>query len=146
MLRDRRGYDPLSRELSLILTQTKPVDLYIRMCYRDRVVRTILEHGIDITVIGGGWDKFDLSAYPNFHWIPSMPFDETFTYMRQSKLVLKVMPWFKAGTHDRIFNTLLSGACPVSYKSRWLEEKFKDKEDIAFNDLEELEALTRNKW
>lgn len=70
-----------------------------------------------------------------------MSFDKTFHYMRQSKLVLNVMPWFKAGTHDRIFNTLLSGACPVSDKSKWLEEKFKDKEDIAFYDLDALEAL-----
>lgn len=85
--------------------------------------------------------QMTLSSYPNFHWIPPMSFDETFQYMRQSKLVLNVMPWFKAGTHDRIFNALLSGACPVSDKSRWLEEKFKDKEDIAFYDLDELEAL-----
>lgn len=54
VLRDRRGNDPLPSELSLMLTRTKPVDVYIRMCNRDRVVRTILEHGIDIIVIGGG--------------------------------------------------------------------------------------------
>lgn len=86
MLRDRRGYDPLSRELPFILTQTKSVDVYIRMCNRDRVVRTILEHGIDITVIGRNWDKSDLVFYPNFHLIPPMSFAETFQYMRQSKL------------------------------------------------------------
>ncbi|MBD5473712.1 MAG: glycosyltransferase family 1 protein [Lachnospiraceae bacterium] len=56
-------------------------------------------------------------------------------------MVLNVMPWFKAGTNDRIFKTLLSGACPVSDKSKWLEENFNDKEDIAFYDLDELEAL-----
>lgn len=139
-LRDK-GTNPSPRELALILTQTKAVDVYIRMCYRDRVVRTILNHGIEITVIGGGWDKSDFISYPNFHWVSSMPFDETFQYMRKSKLVLNVMPWFKAGTHDRIFNTLLSGACSVSDKSKWLEEKFKDKEDIAFYDLDNLEAL-----
>lgn len=139
-LRDK-GTNPSPRELALILTQTKAVDVYIRMCYRDRVVRTILDYGIEITVIGGGWDKSDFISYPNFHWISSMPFDETFQYMRKSKLVLNVMPWFKAGTHDRIFNTLLSGACPISDKSKWLEEKFRDKEDIAFYDLDNLEAL-----
>lgn len=139
-LRDK-GTNSSPRGLALILTQTKAVDVYIRMCYRDRVVRTILEQGIEITVIGGGWDKSDLFFYPNFHWISPIPFDETFQYMRKSKLILNVMPWFKAGTHDRIFNTLLSGACPVSDKSKWLEEKFKDKEDIAFYDLDNLEAL-----
>ena len=141
VLRDRRGQEPLPGELAVILTQAKPVDLYIRMCYRDRVVRAILDSGIDITVIGRNWDKSDSSSYPNFHWIPAMPFDEVFQYMRHSKLVLNVMPWFKSGSHERIFNTLLSGACPVSDKSKWLEENFNDKEDIAFYDLDELEAL-----
>ncbi len=141
VLRDRRGEEPLPKELAHILTQAKPVDLYIRMCYRDRVVRAILDHGIDITVIGRNWDKSDSSSYPNFHWIPVMPFAETFQYMRQSKLVLNVMPWFKDGTHDRIFNTLLLGACPVSDKSKWLEDKFQDKQDIAFYDLNELDTL-----
>lgn len=134
-------YDQEPSELAFILTQAKSVDMYIRMCYRDRVLRTILEHGIDITVIGEGWDKSDLFSYTNFHWFSRIPFEETFQYMRKSKLVLNVMPWFKAGTHERIFNTLLSGACPVSDKSKWLEEKFKDKEDIAFYDLDNLEAL-----
>ena len=79
VLRDK-GFAPALRDLALILMYTKPVDLYIRMHYRDKVVRTILDYGIDITVIGGGGDSSDLISCPNFHWIPWIPFDETFQW------------------------------------------------------------------
>jgi len=136
-----RGISPSLKQIAIILTQAKAVDVYIRMYHRERAVRTILDHGMDITVIGGGWDRSDLIDHPGFHWIPSVPFADVFQYMRRSKIVLNVMPWFKSGTHDRIFNTLLSGACPISDKSTWLEREFKDKKEIAYYDLDEIEHL-----
>lgn len=128
-------------ELALILTQAKAVDEYVRMYYRGRAVRAILDYGMDITVIGTDWDRSGLTDYPNFHWIQPMPFADVFAYMRKSKIVLNVMPWFKAGSHERVFNTLLSGACPVSDKSSWLEEHFADRKEIAYYDLKEMERL-----
>ena len=128
-------------ELALILTQAKAVDEYVRMYYRGRAVRAILDYGMEITVIGTDWDRSGLTDYPNFHWIQPMPFADVFAYMRKSKIVLNVMPWFKAGSHERVFNTLLSGACPVSDKSSWLEEHFADRKEIAYYDLKEMERL-----
>ena len=51
------------------------------------------------------------------------------------------MPWFKAGTHDRIFNTLLQHSVPLTDPSLWLTQNFTDGEDIAFYDLDHLEQL-----
>ncbi len=130
-----------SKEFTEVLIYAKAVDEYVRMYYRDRAVRTILEAGMDITVIGVNWDKSDLMNYPNFHWIGSMPFGDVFQYMSKSKVVLNVMPWFKAGSHERIFNTLLSGACPISDKSQWLEREFINKKEIIYYNLDKIEDL-----
>lgn len=140
VLKDRNAELP-DKDFALILTRAKAVDEYVRMCYRDRVLGTILDCGMKVTVIGINWDKSDLSNYPDFHWIGPMPFANVFQYMRRSKVVLNVMPWFKAGSHERIFNSLLSGACPISDKSKWLEREFTDREDIVFYDLDEIEKL-----
>ena len=51
------------------------------------------------------------------------------------------MPWFKDGTHDRIFNILLQGSLPLTDKSKWLEDNFTDNENIVFYDLNELDSI-----
>ncbi len=140
VIRDR-GISLSDGETAWLLVQAKAVDEYVRMYYRDRALRMILDSGMDLTVIGTNWDRTEFTARSNFHWIPEKPFAEIFRYMSASKVALNVMPWFKAGSHERIFNALLSGACPVSDKSTWLEQKFTDGEDMVFYDLNELERL-----
>ena len=61
--------------------------------------------------------------------------------MADAKINLNVFPWFKAGTHDRIFNTLLQHSLPLTDSSRWITENFTDGEDIALYDLKHLELL-----
>ena len=51
------------------------------------------------------------------------------------------MPWFKAGTHDRIFNILLSGSLPLPDSSKWLKEHFQDKKDIVYYKLDACEEI-----
>ena len=59
----------------------------------------------------------------------------------QSKLSINVMPWFKNGAHDRIFNSMLNGAVSVSDTSRYLLEEFKDGENIVFYTLNSIESM-----
>ena len=61
--------------------------------------------------------------------------------MANAKINLNVFPWFKSGTHDRVFNTLLQHSLPLTDRSTWAEEYFTDGEDIAFYDLKHLERL-----
>lgn len=61
--------------------------------------------------------------------------------MADARINLNVMPGFKAGTHDRIFNTLLQHSLPLTDPSHWLERYFTDGEDIVFYDLDHLERL-----
>ncbi len=43
----------------------------------------------------------------------------------QAKISLNVMPWFKEGAHDRVFNSMLNGAVCFTDWSLYFEENMK---------------------
>ena len=47
---------------------------------------------------------------------------EVLVQMENAKIVLNTMPWFKDGSHERIFNGMLRGAVVCSDTSGYLEE------------------------
>ena len=61
--------------------------------------------------------------------------------MRDAKIALNVMPWFKDGVHDRIFTAMLQKAVALTDDSKYLREQFTDGEDIVYFSLEEREHL-----
>ena len=128
--------------LKTLLGCSEPVDWAIRMYQRERVVKVLANAGFDVYLLGRGWENHDCSGYPNVHRIDGrIPYKETLSYMADAKINLNVFPWFKAGTHDRIFNTLLQHSLPLTDSSRWITENFIDGEDIALYDLKQLGQL-----
>ena len=61
--------------------------------------------------------------------------------MYDAKINLNVMPHFKAGSHDRIFNSLLAHSLALTDSSRWIDENFTDGVDIALYDIDALDKL-----
>lgn len=59
----------------------------------------------------------------------------------QTKLSLNVMPWFKNGAHDRIFNTMLNGSVCLTDSSIYLDEILHDGKDCRLYSLKEMEWL-----
>ena len=51
------------------------------------------------------------------------------------------MPWYKDGTHDRVFNTLLRDSIPLTDQSIYLKEHLKDKESIFYYSLENIDKI-----
>ncbi len=58
-----------------------------------------------------------------------------------AKCSLNVMPWFKDGAHDRIFNTTLNGSVLISDGSMYLQEILHDGEDCIRYDLKAMEEM-----
>ncbi|MEI3201212.1 MAG: hypothetical protein V8S21_04415 [Lachnospira eligens] len=56
----------------------------------------------------------------------------------QAKISLNVMPWFKKGAHDRVFNTMLNGGVALTDTSLFYENTFADGENVLFYSLEDL--------
>lgn len=128
--------------LKNLLRCAEPVDWAIRMYQRERVVQVLAESGVELHLLGRGWENHSSAKYPNVHRIDDrIPYADTLAYMADARINLNVFPWFKSGTHDRIFNTLLQHSLPLTDSSRWVDENFTDGEDIALYDLEHLERL-----
>ena len=128
--------------LKMLLNRSVFVDWAIRMYHRGRVVTALAEAGLELYLLEPGWEDHPSAGYPNVHRLGvQVPYRETLRYMSDARINLNVMPWFKAGTHDRIFNTLLQHSLPLTDPSGWLTEHFTDGEDIVFYDLDHLEQL-----
>lgn len=133
---------PLSDDMvARLMEHMKDVDLFLRMYYRNKVVSLIVSAGIPITLVGGGWDIFAADDRKNVTVLPGCSFVEVFSYMEQSKITLNVMPWFKAGTHDRIFNSLMHYSCPLTDESSWLLKNLIPDEECAYYSLQRLDEL-----
>ena len=58
-----------------------------------------------------------------------------------ARISLNAMPWFKDGTHDRVFTAMLQHTLSLTDDSRYLRENFTDKKELVFYSLEKREEL-----
>lgn len=136
------GWSVSADTLKTIFRCSEYVDWAIRMYQRDRVIAALAESGLELYLLGRGWENHSSAGRSNVHRIADrVPYAETLRVMADAKINLNVFPWFKAGTHDRIFNTLLQRSLPLTDSSRWVDEHFTDGQDIALYSLKHLEKL-----
>jgi len=48
------------------------------------------------------------------------------------------MPFFKNGTHERVFNSLAVGALPLTNKNSWFSDNFVNGEELVFFQKERI--------
>lgn len=63
---------------------------------------------------------------------PPVSFTESLEILKKSKICLNSMPFFRNGTHERVFAGAACGALVLSSESLYLRETLKDGEDILF--------------
>lgn len=129
-------------QMRTLIAGAEPIDWMARMYWRKLVIQEIAVAGIDVWLLGRGWENHPAANMPNVHIINDrVPFADTLPIMAQAKINLNVMPWFKDGTHDRIFNILLQGSLPLTDSSGWLLENFEDKKDIIYYSLDKIQEI-----
>lgn len=139
---EQLGWTIPENTLKSIFNISNYVDWAIRMYQRERVVTALAESGMELHLLGRGWENHPSSGLSNVHRIDDrIPYGETLAYMADARINLNVMPGFKKGTHDRIFNTLLQHSIPLTDSSTWIDGNYTDGEDIALFDLDHLEQL-----
>lgn len=116
-------------------------DMYIRAYYRHQVIEKVVSSGIKLHVLGHGYEEYDGKKGENLIVHKSVPFSETFGFIRKSKISLNVMPWFKDGAHDRIFSAMLNHSAALTDSSIYLKQSFTHREDILFYELQDLSLL-----
>lgn len=138
------GIDPKEVEFDSL---AQHVDSYSRGIDRVNLIRSITE--VAVHVYGGkSWREdqptkdwcYYLAKQPNVTVHPPVNFAEGLELLKKSKICLNSMPFFKKGTHERIFCSLACGALPVSTENEYLKEIFANDE-IMFYQSDSLEGL-----
>lgn len=78
-----------------------------------------------------GWQPY-LAGNSNVTIHPSVPFAEGLEIQKKAKICLNSMPFFRDGTHERVFTALACGAVPVTSESVYLRESFADGQDLVY--------------
>ena len=115
------------------------VDAYTRGMDRVELIRSIKD--AHVHVFGGisprrehavkGWGDYFFDQ-ENVTVHPAVTFDESLKILQQSKIVLNSMPFFKNGSHERVFAALACGAMPITSESGYFREIFTDGEELLF--------------
>lgn len=117
------------------------IDLYVRYTFRGRAVQALVDAGIKVHVFGDGWELLECGHPENLIIMNSLNSEGCLKKLCQTKLSLNVMPWFKNGAHDRIFNSMLNGAVCLTDSSIYLDEILHDGKDCSLYSLTEMERL-----
>lgn len=130
-------------EIKETLSNMTFLDMYIRFYFRQEAVRLLADAGFPVHVFGIGWDEAPIEKKENLLIGGSLNSLECLEKIADSKISLNVMPWFKEGAHDRIFNSMLNGAVCLTDSSIYLDRYLRDGENAAVFSLEKLEELPK---
>ena len=119
------------------------IDLYVRYYIRGEVIRSLCDGGVKVQVYGDKWNELkpNLNHPENLMDGDSIYSAECLQKICDSKISLNVLPWFKNGPHDRIFNTMLNGALCLTDSNPWLNQILRDGENCRIYDLKNLGQL-----
>lgn len=117
------------------------VDLYIRSYFRREIVCSLAEAGIKVAVLGKDWGLSECKNMDNLILTGQVDSKTCLEYMGNAKISLNIMPWFKEGAHDRIFNSMLQGCVSVSDTSEYITKRLIDGQDYISFSLKQRENL-----
>lgn len=113
------------------------IDLCARTYYRGEIIRELAEHGLKVHVFGADWGQLPCKKPENIiHNGRQVSSAVCVQAVRDAKIALNIMPWFKDGVHDRIFTAMLQKTVALTDSSKYLRKEFTDGEDIVFFSLE----------
>ena len=117
------------------------LDLYVRYKTRGEVVKTLVDAGIKVHVFGDKWNELPCERPENLINGDSLFSEECLEKIRDSRISLNVLPWFKLGAHDRIYNTMLNGAVCLTDTNPYLDGILRDGENCRLFSLTRKEEL-----
>ena len=139
-LLDELGEVP-EEELKKALASVTFIDLYVRYTVRGQMVQELVDAGIKVHVFGDGWDLLPCRHEENLFRMNNLDSVGCLKKLCQSKISLNIMPWFKDGAHDRIFNSMLNGAVCLTDSSVYLDSILHDGVDCSIYSLKQKERL-----
>ena len=116
--------DSSHEEYMMACYQMVFIDLYVRNAYRGKIVTALADNGIKVFCTGKDWDKAPCKHPENLiHTGDSVISLQCLQALSQAKVSINMMPWFKAGAHDRVFSSMLQGCALLSDSSEYLDSE-----------------------
>lgn len=110
------------------------VDKAIRSRLRYNAVLSLLKSGMTVHFYGN-CQVSQLGSYDNFINHGPVDYQEILEVMAQAKIVINDLPYFKNGSHERVFSAMLNGALIISNTNNYSYNMYKDGESIIFYDV-----------
>ena len=117
------------------------IDLYVRYQARGEVVKALVDNGVRVHVFGDKWNELHVEHPENLINGDSLFSEECLVATADSKICLNVLPWFRGGPHDRIFNTMLGGSVCLTDSNSWIDGILKDGENAVIYNLTQPDRL-----
>lgn len=127
-------------ELIQIIYDCQSAYYIVMNYYRYKIIRIILDAGIELDVYGNSWHNETWHSYHNLHIHDTVYGEEVQNEYAKAWLSLNIMSWHKDGMTERIAEMMLAGTVAISDESTYLRENFSDNE-IKLFDLDEIENL-----
>lgn len=133
--------DATDHELRETMANMIFIDTYIRSHFREKAVQLLVDAGVHVHCIGHGWERLTCKCPENLTFEANTDSHTCLLRLAEAKISLNVMPWFKDGAHDRVFNAMANGSVCLTDDSRYLKEVLSDGENVIFYDLSQMEKL-----
>lgn len=133
-LDDKRGFVAL-------LHKMREVVHAVTFYYREKIVRILVESGIEIHVFSDTWRGCPFADSDKLVIHHDVPYEKGLEIIAESRVTLNIMSWHKGGMTERVANAMLNKAVCVTDKTSYIERNFCDGEDIVMFDLENIEVL-----
>ncbi len=124
------------------------LDLYTRGKDRVDLIRSIKDANVhvfgdlsqDNVVEKLGWSYY-VGSQPNVTLHDSVSFEDSYAIMKQCKICLNSNPFFKNGSHERVFNSYVLGAVPLTSDNLFMREQFEVGNEILLHQNRELDLV-----
>ncbi len=115
-----------------LLNRLYIVDQMKRNRLRLKTLTEAADTGLDLTVMGEGWEETHLSEMPNVRLIPAVAMELSFEITANSKYVIDSNPLFFCGLHDRVTSALACGCVCITDGSDSYDRELKDGKNILY--------------
>ena len=121
----------------------------ISFYFRNKLLSIVAKSGLKMQIYGAGYENCDWIALPNVTWGGMISPESVLDKIGDSKILLNSMPWFKNGSHERVFNGMLNGAVVVTEQNPYFQDtlpegtwvKYSLEEDSLFRMCREVGEL-----
>ncbi len=117
------------------------MDGLLRNHVRAKVIKTLADAGVKVHVYGGDAFRSIGCKQENLIMHGKIPFKEMAALISDARIFLNVLPWYKAGAHERIYSAMLNGAVSLTDSNEYLERTLSNGSNVLFYSLDNLEEL-----